>query len=145
MADRSQSSAGIIIEKTAHGLVPASAFDAERMALHAIGAQFDVKPLRARSNPQNRLYWQMLSRVVDITKLGDLYPTAPKLHDAALRDLGFVTVSYELATGKPFVTRDSTAFNNMTADEFREYFDRAVARLSELVGSDVLAFAEQAT
>ncbi len=128
----------IMLVKDRSGVTPASAYDAALMAEQPIGAQFEAKPMKARSLPQLRMYWAMLTNLVDATALGDRYPTPAKLHDAILRELGYVSVSYDLASGKPYVTRDSTAFDKMTADEFRVFFDRATARLSEIVGADVL-------
>ena len=142
MPDRSQAASGIIIVKDRRGVTPASAFDADLLSVHPVGAQFEMKPLKHRSLPQQRLYWQMLSKAVEACALGDKDPTAPKLHDAMLRELGYVTVTYELGTGKPYITRDSTAFDKMTADEFKGYFDRASAKLSEITGVDALAFAD---
>ena len=129
----------IIIAKDKRGIAPASAYDADLISKYPPGSQFEAKPLKSRSLPQERLYWQMLSNVVEATALGDKYPTAPKLHDALVRELGFVTVSYDLTTGKPYVTRDSTAFANMTQDEYQVFMDKAVARLCEITGCDVLA------
>lgn len=134
---------GIIVEKRDGHLVPVSAFDAELLAQQTDRAQFELKPMKARSLPQSRLYWQMLTNVVASTRLGDTYPTAHKLHDALMRDLGFVTVDYDLATGRPYVTRDSSAFDAMGADAFRDYMDRAVARLAEIIGCDPLALSPE--
>lgn len=129
---------GIIIRKTGAGLVPASAIDAEQLDAWKIGTEFDAKPRTKRSNPQNRLYWKILANVLEATSLSDLYPTSTKLHEALLRGLGYVTVTYDL-DGAPHLTPDSTAFNEMDAEEFRTYFDKAMVLLAETTGVDPLA------
>jgi hypothetical protein len=133
---------GIIVEKHGDRLRPASAFDAEMLAETADGTQFELKSLKSRSTPQNRMYWAMLANVVENTALGKLYPTKDKLHDALLRELGFITYDYDMTTRQPYITRDSTRFAAMNADEFRIYFDKAVARLAEAIGCDPLSLTQ---
>lgn len=135
--------AGLIVEKRNGALRPVSSFDAEQMAGFGDGAEFDVKPRARRSNPQNRLYWQTLANVIANTWLSDKWPTTPHLHEALLRDLGYVRVTFDL-DGKPHLTRDSTAFDAMKPDPFRIYFDAAMKRLAELIGADPLALSDPA-
>ena len=42
--------------------------------------------------------------------------------------------------GQPYISTESTAFDAMTADEFKTYMDRAMARLAEVTGIDPLDF-----
>jgi hypothetical protein len=121
-------------------LYPTSSFDAEQLETFPVGTEFDVAPRTKRSNPMNRLYWQALSNVVAAT---DHWATKDHLHDALMRDLGYERVGYGL-DGRPYITRDSAAFDSMTHEEFKVYFDKAMARLAEVTGCDPLAFAEAA-
>jgi hypothetical protein len=129
---------GLIVEKRNGALRPVSSFDAEKMAGYVDGAEFDVKPRARRSNPQNRMYWATLADMIDATWLKDKWPTSAHLHDALLRDLGYVRVAFDL-DGRPHLERDSTSFDAMGPDAFRVYFDAAMARLAELTGVDPLA------
>lgn len=130
---------GIILCKTRSGVMPASPFDAEELDRFAPGAEFDLVPRARRSSKLQRTYWLALSRVVKAT---GAKPTAEKLHDALLWDLGYVSVETDFA-GIPRLVRDSTAYDAMRTDaEFRPYFDQAMARLAELVGFDPLEFLE---
>jgi hypothetical protein len=124
--------ASIVLKKEGGKAVPVSAFDAEQFDKHPDGTEFDLAPRTKRSSPQQRLYWSILSKIVSAT---DLFATPEHLHDALLRDLGYITVLFDLH-GTPYVTRDSTAFDSMTASEFKEYMDKALARLAEVLGFD---------
>lgn len=133
----------LIVAKRSGAFRPVSQYDAEQMAVYADGTEFDLKPRARRSNPQNRLYWQTLANMIEATSLKDKWPTSSHLHDALLRDLGYIHVAFDL-DGKPYLERDSTAFDAMEPDAFRAYFDAAMARLSELTGTDPLQAHEAA-
>lgn len=135
-------SAGIIVRKRQDCLVPVSGYDAERLAGFPDGAEFDLLDTAGRSVPQHRTYWKTLAQAVEAMGHAP-WPTAEHLHDALKRDLGYVTVSYDLA-GKPYVTTDSTAFDAMSQKAFAAYFEQAMARLAEVVGADPLDWLEAA-
>lgn len=141
MTRRAKETAGCIVRKTPRGIVPVSGFDQEQLMGFEIGAEFKLVRLTKRSIPHHRAYWKALSLVVENDD--KLWPTAEHLHDALKRACGYVTVIYDLS-GKPFLTTDSTGFDAMTQDEFRAYFDRAMAKLAEAVGYDPLAFMQEA-
>lgn len=126
-----------IVRKEMRGLSPVDAFFAEQIMSDPIGTEYDLVKRSKRSNPQNSLYWVTLDRVVKAT---DKWPSPEHLHDALKRVCGFVTINHDLA-GNEFITTDSTAFDAMTADEFRNYFDRAMEKLAEHLGFDPLAYA----
>lgn len=136
MTKRAKDTAGLIVRKGPKGLFPASPFDYEQLSSFPIGTEFMVRSLTKRSLPQHRTYWRALSLVVQAT---DAYPTAEHLHDAIKRDLGFVETVMGL-DGKPFTRSDSTAFDAMGQEEFQGYFDRAMARLADVLGIDPLAW-----
>jgi hypothetical protein len=129
-----------IVRKTNRGLSPVDAFFAEQIINDPLGTEYDLVKRTKRSNPQNSLYWVTLGHVVSAT---GKWPNAEKLHDALKRACGFVTVSYDMS-GKEYITTDSTAFDAMTADEFREYFDQAMEKLADSLGFDPLAYLPRA-
>ena len=138
MAKRGKEKAGIIMQRTKRGVSPASAFDAEELDRFPIGTEFDLAPRTKRSLPQHRTYWKALSETVKAT---GAWPTPEHLHDALKHDLGYVEVRKTLA-GQPYISTESTAFNAMTADEFKTYMEQAMARLAEVTGIDPLEFLE---
>lgn len=124
-----------IVRKELRGLSPVDAFFAESIDADPIGTEYDLVKRTKRSNPQNSLYWVTLNHVVQAT---EIWPTPEHLHDALKRACGFLTVNYDLH-GKEFITTDSTAFDAMSPDEFKFYFDRAMEKLSATVGFDPIA------
>ncbi len=129
----------MIFEKTPLGVRPISAFDAEELDRFPLGTEFNLAPRTRRSLPQHRTYWKALS---DVVKATDAWPTPEHLHDALKHDLGYVEVRKTLA-GQPYISTESTAFDAMTADEFKAYMERAMARLAEVTGCDPLAFLDE--
>lgn len=126
-----------IVRLTKSGLRPVSAYDDERLASDAIGTEYELTKRSRRSLPQHRLYWQMLSQAVAAT---DMWATPEHLHDDLKLSCGYVRKSVNLTTGEIIVTVDSTAFDAMTGDEFKAFFDRAAALLAEHIGCDPLEF-----
>ena len=124
-----------IVRKDARGLSPVDAFFAESIDADPIGTEYDLVKRTKRSNPQNSLYWVTLNHVVQAT---EIWPTPEHLHDALKRACGFIVVNYDLH-GKEFITTDSTAFDAMSPDEFKFYFDRAMEKLASTVGFDPIA------
>lgn len=139
MTRRTKETAGCIVAKTPRGIAPVSGFDQEQLMGFPIGAEFKLVRMNKRSIPQHRAYWKALSLVCEST---NQWPTPEHLHDALKRTCGYVTVNHDMS-GRPFVTTDSTAFDAMNQDEFKAYFDKAMAKLSEAVGFDPLAFLEE--
>lgn len=138
MAKREKPS--IIVRKTPRGLSPVSGFDAENLMALPLGTEFDLVSKSKRSLPQHRTYWKALSEVCKATSK---WPDAEHLHDALKRACGYITVKHDLH-GQPYVTTDSTSFEAMNHEEFRAYFDAAMAKLTEAVGFDPLGFLEDA-
>lgn len=116
-------------------LIPAGPFDAERLAMLPPNADIEISVSHRRSHPHERLYWAALTNVCRAT---DAFPTAMKLHKALKRALGYVVVERQL-DGSEVVELDSTAFDAMTQEEFKTYFDQAMQKLAEVFGVDPLA------
>ncbi|MET3648075.1 hypothetical protein [Phyllobacterium ifriqiyense] len=130
----------IIVRKTPRGLQPVSGFDAELLMGKALGTEFRLTSLTKRSLPQHRTYWKALSVVCRST---NKWPTPEHLHDALKRACGYITINVML-TGEEFVTTDSTAFDAMNAEQFGEYFNRAMEQLADAIGYDPLHFLDDA-
>ena len=79
----------IIVRKTKRGLVPVTAFDEEMLSAAPLDTEFELTSLKKRSWNQLRLYWAILTRVVEATELA---PTAQHLHSLLKTDLGYVTI-----------------------------------------------------
>lgn len=140
MVKRTREKPGIIVKRTPRGLSPVSGFDAEMLAMTPLGAEFDVVPRSRRSLPQLRTYWKALTLVTHAT---DAWPSPEHLHEALKFDLGYVSPVAGL-DGKQRIVTDSAGINAMNADEFRGFFERAMARLADVTGIDPLSFLEEA-
>lgn len=125
--------------KRPFGLVPADAWSEDRMEAMPLETVVELKCKRSRSVPQLNLYWAVLS---EICKATDMWPSARHLHDLTLMDLEYRTLAQRL-DGKKHWIADSIAFDKMKQEEFNTYTDRAFARLSEVVGYDVLQAYEE--
>lgn len=126
--------APLVLRRTDRGLEPRSRLATDILEKYPVHSDLEVTIKRKRSHPQLRLYWLMLHKVVEAT---DAFPNAEKLHDALKFDLGFVT-PVKLLDGRIVYMPDSAAMNSMDADEFRRFFDKAMARLAEVCGFDPL-------
>ena len=140
MAKSDLDRAPIFMVRTRQGtLAPASSFDAERLDAIAIGAQVEVTIKQRRSSPQNRLYWSILSKVVDNI---DGYQTSEALHEALKLHLGY-TEKLQTITGQVVWRPMSTAFAAMDAQEYRVFFDRAMDVLASMLGVDPLSLLDE--
>jgi len=126
-----------IVRKTARGLSPVDAFDADRIIADAPGTEYDLVKRVRRSFPQHKLYWAMLDRVVKAT---GKWPTAEHLHANLKLLCGFSYPLVNWDTGEVAVAVDSIAFDKMDQAQFQIYFDAAVEKLSEHLGFDPLEF-----
>lgn len=120
-------------------LSPVTAFDAEELEAYPNGTEFDLKPRNKRSLLHHRLYWQALTRAVEAT---GRWQSREALHTALKVRMGLVEPIYDLRGNVTGMMPHSTAFAAMDQKEFREYFDKAMAMLSEAIGFDVLDFAD---
>lgn len=138
-----RSKPAIIVKKgNDGGISPVSAYDAEQLDAMPAGTEFDLVSRTKRSNPQNRLYWKLLSEMIAATSLSDAFPRSHDLHEALLKDLGYVITRHWIDS-KDTVEPDSTAFEAMDPEDFRVYFDKAMMLLSELTGIDPLTIARR--
>lgn len=119
-------------------LVPASPIDSEALEAFTPGKRLKAKITQARSVQHHRLYWSALQLVRDNM---DDPPPLNKLHEAIKVRLGyFSTITF--ADGSVATIPDSIAFDKMSQDEFRDYFDAFAKLVHEVIvpglGSEVL-------
>lgn len=130
-----------IVRKTQRGIAPVSGYEAERLMADPVGTEYDLVKRSRRSNPQNGLYWQILSQVVRAT---GKWPTKEHLHHELKIVCGFRMTVVDWETGEATQAVDSTAFDEMKPDEFNRYFELAMAKLADHLGFDPLSFSEYA-
>ena len=124
------------VVKRAGKLVPASAYDAERLDAIPDGAEFDAVERSVRSLPHHRLYWAALDTAVRAT---GRWATPEALHTALKVECGRVEPVFGLDGKVKGMIPDSTSFAAMGQREFAEYFGQAMAKLAEAVGFDPLS------
>lgn len=125
----------ILMHRVRGGLSPVTSYDAERLDGYALGTDLEISIKQRRSLPQLRLYWVTLQGVVDAT--GD-YPSAEALHEALKLALGCVRLMKRW-DGEILTVPDSTAFAAMDGEQFKKFFDAAMAAIAERYGFDPLA------
>jgi len=132
--------APIYMRRTGSVLTPELRMDRDAIDRIPNGARVRVEITEPRSVNRLRLYWRMLSYVRDAT---DCAPTSEYLHSAIKLELGFGT-PVKLRNGMMVLVPASVAFDKMTEEEFRAFFDRAVEFLAATYGFDPLAFYQEA-
>lgn len=124
---------GFMVEKTPRGLRPLTAWDEKGLDGFVMGQKFDLAPRRADfRSPLNGKYRMLLNAIAKRTHLG---PTGEHLHQALKIDLGYVE-RVELPSGSIAQIPQSTAFDKMSDEDFRGYYERAVELLARALGCD---------
>ena len=100
------------VEKREGQFLPLTQYDADEIEAHPNGQLYDVKPVADRSDPHHKLYWAILGKV------------------------GHYRTVVNQASGGIYYIPDSTAYSKMNQKEFNEYFDQAMAKLSETLQYD---------
>jgi len=126
-----------MVRKAGGRLSPVSAFDAEELDAFPDGMMFDLVARNKRTMPIHKTYWAALTRAVEAT---GRWQSREALHTSLKVRMGLVEPLYGLKGEVIGMIPHSTAFGAMGQVEFRAYFDKAMAALSEAVGYDVLAF-----
>lgn len=117
-------------------LLPLTEYDAQEIEDTPIDQLFDLVPVSKRSDPHHKLYWATLGNVVKQT---GLWPSSAHLHDDLKMLCGYYRTVVNKANGGLYYIPDSTAYRKMDQAEFSQYFEQAMAKLSETVGYDPLA------
>jgi len=126
-----------MVRKTGGNLSPITQFDAEEIGAFPDGMMFDLVARNKRTLPLHRAYWQALTKAVEAT---GRWQSREALHTSLKVKMGLVEPLYGLKGEVIGMIPHSTAFGAMDQGEFRIYFDKAMAELSEAVGYDVLGF-----
>lgn len=130
-----------IVRKTPRGIQAVDALGVETILSDPLGTEYDLVKRSRRSLPQLRLYWSILNNVVRAT---GKWPTSAHLHDQLKLICGFTRPVINWETGEVTQVVDSIAFDAMSHDDFRVYFDTAMEKLSEHLGFNPLEFLEAA-
>ena len=126
-----------MVRKAGGRLSPVSAFDAEELDAFPDGMMFNLVARNKRTLPLHKTYWTALTRAVAAT---GRWQSREALHTSLKVRMGLVEPLYGLKGEVIGMIPHSTAFGAMDQGEFRVYFDKAMAALSEAVGYDVLGF-----
>lgn len=129
----------LILRRTERGLEPRSRQAADLLEQYALHSDVEVIVKKRRSLPQLRMYWAMLSKVVEAT---GAFPTAEHLHDAVKYHLGY-TAPMKMFSGQTVWVPDSVALSKMDSAQFKEFFDAAAQLLAATYGFDPLAEVEK--
>lgn len=132
----------IFIKKNVFGnFEPIGVLDKALIADLPVNKPLKAKITQPRSVPQNSLYWVILGKVIENQ---EMFPSAYVLHDALKARLGYNT-TYMFPDGYKFTYQGSTAFENQDAEDFKEYFDKAMELICRAVipGLDLPALLEE--
>jgi len=123
----------IQISKSGGQLLPLTVYDAEAIEERSEGQIFTLRPVKHRSPPQHKMYWQILKRTVEAT---GKWATPSHLHDDLKMLLGYHKATLNLLTGEVYYRADSIAYQKMDQEEFNKYLDAAMGKLAEVLGHD---------
>lgn len=113
--------------------MPLTAYDAQEIEGHPEGQLYDLEVVADRSDPHHKLYWAILGKVVKDTQL---WASSAHLHDDLKMLCGYYRTVVNKASGSLYYIPDSIAYTKMDQRQFSEYFENAMAKLSETLGYD---------
>lgn len=105
-----------------NALRPYAPYDHEMMQRLPVGTPVRLQFAQPRSLPRHRLYWVVLRLVI---KNSEVFATEEALHKVLLVGCG-VTEPFLDLDGNISLIPSSTAFDKMSEEEFKAYFDRAM-------------------
>lgn len=114
-------------------LLPVSQYDAERLEDAKQGQVYNLTATGHRSNPHHNLYWSTLRKVCKAT---GKWPSEQHLHDELKFACGYYRIRYSEIAEMFMRYPDSIGFDDMNQQEFNDYFEMAMAKLSEAIGYD---------
>lgn len=130
----------IFVRRKGSGLFPAGPEDQDALRQYPEGVELEMTVKQLRSLPQLRLYWAILHKVNEAT---GKFASAEHLHDAIKAKLGYVR-QIKLLSGVEVIATDSAAFAAMDAQQFKEFFDKAMQLIAETFEFDPLNMSEVA-
>jgi hypothetical protein len=124
-------------------LKPLNRFDQEHISSrYAVGSRVRAKITQPRSVPRHRLYWSVLAEVVTAT--GDRWCDVEDLHESVKIRLRMLRGVSMLGGGVRYVTQ-SISFESMDEGQFKTFFDKAMAVITEDTGIDTQAILKELT
>lgn len=130
--------APVFMVRKGNFLCPEMRADLERIEAIKQGERVRVEIKQSRSVPKLRLYWRMLSYVVESTECA---ANSETLHSAIKLELGYGT-PVKLRNGMMVLVPGSIAFESMDEPTFDAFFQRSQEWLAKTYGIDPLAFME---
>lgn len=112
-------------------LVPADAFAEEFMRPLKVGREVLVSARRPRSARHHRLLFALLRKVVENT---DRWADEQTLLDDLKLATGLFETRVSALTGLPYPVPASISFGSMDQHRFSVWFEKAVAKLAEVLG-----------
>ncbi len=114
-------------------LVPAGPYEAEVVNTYRNGAEVTVTLNQKRSLPLMKKYWAVLRDVIANCKTP--WNSPDEASDALKLALGVTDIS-KTVKGQWFIRPGSISFTSMDEQDFRDYFEKAMAVLAEVTGID---------
>ena len=114
-------------------LLPITKYDAQRMEDFKEGSFFNLTSTGKRSNPHHNLYWGVLR---DVCKTTQRWPTEHHLHSELKWACGYVKMRWNSLASAHMRVMDSISFDDMSQQEFSNYFELAMQKLTEAIGYD---------
>lgn len=112
-------------------LHPSTGLDLKMIAdRYPMGTELRGKFAKPRSLPHHRLYWAVLTEIVEAT---DAWLSIDDLHESIKLHLRMVREVHMINGGVRFVTR-SINFDSMEQGEYRLFFKRAMLAIEEATG-----------
>ena len=116
-------------------LLPVSKYDGEQLEDAKQGQAYNLQPTGHRSNPHHNMYWSILRSVAKAT---GRWPSEKHLHSELKWACGYVKMRWNSLASAHMRIMDSISFDDMSQQEFNQYFELSMQKLSEAVGYDVL-------
>lgn len=116
------SAKSVILVRDGDVFKPYSDFDREKIQRYPQGKALRHQISQLRSVPRNNLYWAVLRLVLENN---DHFIIAEKIHDMMLTALNVVDWYIDIE-GVMQAKPSSTAFENMSEEDFKTYFDAVV-------------------
>jgi hypothetical protein len=123
----------ILVRKVEGKLVPHAPYDVEMFETIPDNVVVRAQFAQPRSLPRHRLYRVILRIVVTNT---DLFATEESLHKTLLVGCGVVEPVLTVQ-GEIIMIPSSTAFDAMTEEEFKAYFDQAMETIQHHIIPDI--------
>lgn len=134
------SAAPLMLKRTAAGLVPASAYDAEELDRYSLGSEVEVTIHQRRSGRHHRFFFLALSKLV---KSGAVPFETVDEFLSALKMAAGITELRQGIGGTPYIVPGSISFAAKDQAAFREFTNRCAEVIARHYGVDIAQFMER--